>query len=84
MELQINRWGNSLALRLPAALARDIGVDEGSSLSPTELGHRLLALDESRQKDALLTRRQLVERLRAMHKQMPETQPIRKSDMGRY
>lgn len=30
MELQVNRWGNSLAVRLPAQLARQMGLEEGS------------------------------------------------------
>ena len=84
MELQFNRWGNSLALRLPAALARDIGVNEGSSLTPRELGERLLALQDLQHDEDLLTRKQLLARLRKMHKQMPVTQPVSKDDMARY
>ena len=84
MELQVNRWGNSLAVRLPAGLARDIGVNEGSSLSPKELGQRLLALQDVQQQDALLTRKQLIERIRELHKQMPITQPVSKDEMSRY
>ena len=84
MELQINRWGNSLAVRLPAGLARDIGVDEGSSLSPQELGQRLMALQDGQQHDALAMRRQLLERIREMHKHMPITQPVSKDEMSRY
>ena len=84
MELQVNRWGNSLAVRLPAGLARDIGVNEGSSLSPQELGQRLLALQDVQQQDALLTRKQLIERIRELHKHMPITQPVSKDEMNRY
>jgi antitoxin MazE len=32
MELQVNRWGNSLAVRLPAQLARQMGLEEGSQV----------------------------------------------------
>ena len=84
MELQVNRWGNSLAVRLPAGLARDIGVNEGSSLTPRELGERLLALQDSQHDEALLSRRQLLARLREMHKHMPVTQPVSKDEMARY
>lgn len=84
MELQVNRWGNSLAVRLPAGLARDIGVNEGSSLSPQELGQRLLTLQDVHQQDALLTRKQLLARIRELHKQMPMTQPVSKDEMSRY
>ena len=84
MELQVNRWGNSLAVRLPAGLARDIGVNEGSSLTPRELGERLLAVQDSQHEEALLTRKQLLARLRELHQQMPVTQPVSKDDMARY
>jgi antitoxin MazE len=29
MELQVAKWGNSLALRIPAAYVRSIGIKEG-------------------------------------------------------
>jgi len=32
MNLQIAKWGNSLALRLPADMARRLGVREGDTL----------------------------------------------------
>ncbi len=32
MELTVSKWGNSLALRLPAELAKRIGVGEGDTL----------------------------------------------------
>jgi antitoxin MazE len=84
MELQVNRWGNSLAVRLPAGLARDIGVNEGSSLTPRELGERLLALQDAQHDEAMLSRKQLLVRLREMHKHMPITQPVSKDELARY
>jgi antitoxin MazE len=32
MELMVSKWGNSLAVRLPAESARQIGVGEGDML----------------------------------------------------
>ena len=32
MNLQIAKWGNSLALRLPATLARQFGLHEGDTV----------------------------------------------------
>jgi antitoxin MazE len=32
MELMVSKWGNSLAVRLPAASAKKIGVGEGDTL----------------------------------------------------
>ena len=31
LELSVGRWGNSLAVRLPAELARELGLREGST-----------------------------------------------------
>lgn len=32
MNLQVAKWGNSLALRIPAEIVRNIGIKEGDSL----------------------------------------------------
>jgi antitoxin MazE len=32
LDLNVGRWGNSLAVRLPAELARKLGITEGSTL----------------------------------------------------
>jgi antitoxin component of MazEF toxin-antitoxin module len=32
MQLSVARWGNSLAVRLPSAAAKSMGVDEGDVL----------------------------------------------------
>jgi antitoxin MazE len=32
MDLQLTKWGNSLALRIPADIARQLGVAEGDRL----------------------------------------------------
>ncbi len=32
MKLQISKWGNSLALRIPSAIARRFGLREGDSV----------------------------------------------------
>jgi antitoxin MazE len=32
MELQVSRWGNSLALRIPVEIVRRLGLQEGSTV----------------------------------------------------
>lgn len=32
MQAKVQRWGNSLALRLPKAVAEQVGIREGSSI----------------------------------------------------
>ncbi|SCC95733.1 putative SpoVT/AbrB-like [Thiomonas sp. X19] len=84
MELHIAKWGNSLALRLPAKLARELGVAEGSSLSTQELGQRLLALQEKDAQGVTQTRKALVDALRELHQRMPMTRPVSKDELSRY
>ncbi len=84
MELQVNRWGNSLAVRLPSALAKDLGLTEGSTLSPQQLGERLLAVGQDDWGAVVTRRRELLARIRKLHKDMPQTQPIPKDELSRY
>jgi antitoxin MazE len=32
MDIQVSKWGNSLAMRLPSEIARKLGVTEGDTL----------------------------------------------------
>ena len=32
MKTQIQKWGNSLAVRIPTAFASDLGLDQGSTI----------------------------------------------------
>ena len=82
MELQVGKWGNSLAFRLPIALVKNLGVVEGTSLTHRELGERLLALDE--QGNAVQDRKALLARLRKLHASLPVTLPVSKDEMSRY
>jgi len=42
MQVQISKWGNSLGLRLPRALAEQIGVGEGQKVEISADGARLI------------------------------------------
>jgi antitoxin MazE len=42
MQIQISKWGNSLGLRLPRALAEQIGVSEGQKVEISTDGARLI------------------------------------------
>lgn len=42
MDVQISKWGNSLGLRLPRALARQIGVAAGQRVSVVAQGAKLI------------------------------------------
>lgn len=42
MVIKVLKWGNSLGLRLPKALARDAGVEAGTEVDLTLEGDRLI------------------------------------------
>lgn len=39
--MQVARWGNSLAVRLPAELVRELGLKEGDKIELERAGDRL-------------------------------------------
>ena len=42
METKIQKWGNSLGLRIPKSFAKEAGVDEGSAVDLFLEGDRLV------------------------------------------
>ena len=72
MRLQIAKWGNSLAVRLPMECTRAAGLQEGDSVeaSITPAGEITLAPDKAFAKAAFLTR------LAKLHAAMPMTKPV--------
>lgn len=72
MRLQVSRWGNSLAVRLPVECIRAAGLKEGDSVeaSITPAGAITLAPEKSFDKAAFLTR------IAKLHTSMPMTVPV--------
>jgi antitoxin MazE len=66
MNMQVSRWGNSLAIRLPAALVEALGLREGDDVVLHALGDRALAVEKAPGARALLTR------LRAFRGRLPK------------
>ena len=48
MHAKIQRWGNSLGLRIPKSFAQEAGVEEGSAVDLTIEGRNLVIRPESR------------------------------------
>ena len=42
MQTQIKKWGNSLALRIPSHLARELNVEDNSMVEITREGEKLV------------------------------------------
>lgn len=58
--MQVSRWGNSLAVRLPAAVVEAFGLKEGDEIAiEVADGRRFRVARDSRRDDALDTLRRL-------------------------
>jgi antitoxin MazE len=55
MKTSIQKWGNSLALRIPEGLAEKAGLDEGSLIDLQLIEGRLVIVPASDSLDHLLT-----------------------------
>lgn len=44
MDLQIAKWGNSLALRIPSALVRQLGLSDGDTVHAQLMANGALAI----------------------------------------
>jgi len=42
MQIQVTKWGNSLGVRLPRALAKQIGIDEGQKVNVRTSGDKII------------------------------------------
>lgn len=72
MTLTVSKWGNSLAVRLPAVAARKIGVEEGDTLiAEIADDRRLILAPESSSIGKAETRR-----LRRFLSHQKETAPV--------
>ena len=43
--MQVSKWGNSLAVRLPKALVEQLGLKEGDELNVVAVGNDTLAVE---------------------------------------
>jgi antitoxin MazE len=84
MDLQINRWGNSLAVRLPAQLARKLGLREGSQVSAELTPEGSLKLSPHEPQRPATSRVELLEQIAQLHKMVPITQPVPREEWSRY
>jgi antitoxin MazE len=54
--MQVSKWGNSLAVRLPAAVVEALGLKEGDSIEIHVAGKRTFAVDKAPGARELLVR----------------------------
>jgi antitoxin MazE len=68
MKMQIGKWGNSLAVRLPKSLADRFGLREGDEFDSSPLE---AALENMRADEARIQRRKAIEEIAETRWQLP-------------
>jgi antitoxin MazE len=63
--MQVGKWGNSLAVRLPAAVVEALGLKEGDDIEIEVAGTRAFRVSRD------YSRAEAVRRLQAMQKPLP-------------
>ena len=63
--MQVAKWGNSLAIRLPASVVKALGLKEGDEVEVHVVGDRVFGIDRDRSRELAL------ERIRAFRKELP-------------
>jgi antitoxin MazE len=64
--MQVSKWGNSLAVRLPAKLVEQLGLKEGDDITIHIVGTKDIEIEKTPD------RRALYERLRKFRGRMPK------------
>lgn len=72
MRTNIARWGNSLAVRLPADAVRDAGLSEGAAVDVAITAGGALHVSPAHAFDKTA----FLARLAKLHKAMPESAPV--------
>ncbi|HWW15786.1 MAG TPA: AbrB/MazE/SpoVT family DNA-binding domain-containing protein [Candidatus Dormibacteraeota bacterium] len=64
--MQVSKWGNSLAIRLPAAVVKALELKEGDDIEIRVAGSRAFEVDRDQ------SRRRAVENLRKLRRPFPQ------------
>lgn len=64
--MQVSRWGNSLAIRLPAAVVEELQLKVGDDIEIEVAGRRSFELRRK------MTREEAIESLRTLSRPLPE------------
>jgi antitoxin MazE len=63
--MQVSKWGNSLAIRLPASVVKALELKEGDEVEVHVVGERVFGIDRERSRERALAR------IRALRKRLP-------------
>jgi antitoxin MazE len=85
LDLNVGRWGNSLAVRLPAELARSLGIAEGGTLHVARNKDNTLTVSAQRPRKQFDKAEWLKEAKRHLASMTPSKSVIREMrDAARY
>ena len=73
--MQVAKWGNSLAIRIPADVARTLGLKEGDALEVRASGARTLALERR------MTPTELTAHMAALNLRLPEDYKFNREEL---
>lgn len=76
MQLQVNQWGNSLAIRIPAALAKSMQLTKGSMLHCDVLASRKVVLELASAAPPATSLADIIARGKPLRSAMPLAEPI--------
>jgi antitoxin MazE len=65
-KMQVSKWGNSLAIRIPGAVAAALDLKEGDHVEVSIVGSRHFEIGHDRR------RREAIETLRALRRPLPD------------
>ncbi|MDB5696805.1 MAG: AbrB family transcriptional regulator [Sphingomonas bacterium] len=63
--MQVAKWGNSLAVRIPAKVARELGLSEGDEIELRAAERDVLTIDRDRRRD------EIIEEIRKLARPLP-------------
>jgi antitoxin MazE len=63
--MQVSKWGNSLAIRLPASVVQVLELKEGDEVEVHVVGDRAFGIDRDRSRERALAR------IRAFRRKLP-------------
>jgi antitoxin MazE len=75
--MRVAKWGNSLAIRLPAAVVETL-TQRGDEVEVHVLGSRAFDIARDRSRERALTR------IRAMHKELPDDSKFDREEVNAH
>jgi antitoxin MazE len=73
--MQVAKWGDSLAIRLPAELVAELGLAEGDEIEIVSASRARLEVERRKKPPTQAERDAMIERLRALREELKDKVP---------